>query len=90
MNILAVILARGGSKGIPKKNIVEVCGRPLISYSICAALKSELITDLIVSTDSEEIADILPMWYEIEDPTVAYIEDPESQNVEEFVDYYEA
>lgn len=58
MNILAVILARGGSKGIPKKNIHNVCGRPLISYSICAALESKLITDLIVSTDSEEIAEV--------------------------------
>jgi phosphoglycerate dehydrogenase-like enzyme/CMP-N-acetylneuraminic acid synthetase len=58
MKILGVILARGGSKGIPKKNIRMVCGHPLISYSICAALNSKLVTDLIVSTDSNEIASV--------------------------------
>ena len=56
MKILAVIQARGGSKGIPKKNIYMLNGYPLISYSIVAARKSELITDLVVSTDSEDYA----------------------------------
>lgn len=58
MNILAVILARGGSKGIPKKNITPVCGHPLISYSIAAALKSRYIDEIIVSTDSDDIAEV--------------------------------
>ena len=58
MKILAVIQARGGSKGIPKKNIYQLNGYPLISYSIVAAKKSGLVTDLVVSTDSEEIADV--------------------------------
>jgi len=58
MNILAVILARGGSKGIPKKNIYLLCGHPLIAYSIYAGLQSQYITDLVVSTDSEEIASV--------------------------------
>lgn len=58
MKILAVIQARGGSKGIPKKNIYPLNGYPLISYSIVAAKKSKLITDLVVSTDSEEIAKV--------------------------------
>ena len=57
MIILAVILARGGSKGIPKKNIFPLAGHPLIAYSITAALQSKLVTDLVVSTDSDDIAD---------------------------------
>ena len=56
--ILAVILARSGSKGVPKKNIKILCGHPLISYSIYAGLKSKLINKLIVSTDSKIISRI--------------------------------
>lgn len=56
--ILAVIPARGGSKGIPHKNIIDLCGRPLISYTIEAALKSSYIDFVIVSTDDEEIAKV--------------------------------
>ena len=54
--ILGLIPARGGSKGIPNKNIVDLCGKPLISYTIEAARESKYLTDVIVSTDSEEIA----------------------------------
>lgn len=54
--ILAVILARGGSKGIPRKNITPVDGHPLVAYTIAAALGSAFIDRLIVSTDDEEIA----------------------------------
>ena len=57
-NILGVILARAGSKGIKKKNIKILSGHPLISYSIYAGKKSKLITKLIVSTDSNKIAKI--------------------------------
>ncbi len=57
-NVLGVILARSGSKGIEYKNIKNLCGHPLISYSIYAALKSKNITKLIVSTDSKKIARI--------------------------------
>ena len=53
--MLAVIQARGGSKGIPKKNIYKINNNPLISYSIYAALNSKYIDQLIVSTDSNEI-----------------------------------
>ena len=56
--ILAVILARGGSKGIPRKNIKDLCGKPLIAYTIEAGLKSKLFSNLIVSTDCEEIASV--------------------------------
>lgn len=55
---LAVIIARGGSKRIPKKNIKDFCGKPIISYSIEAALKSGLFSEVMVSTDSIEIAEI--------------------------------
>ena len=54
-NIVAVIPARGGSKGIPGKNIVDFCGSPLISWSIRQALNSELISSVWVSSDSDEI-----------------------------------
>ena len=54
--VLGVTLARGGSKGIPKKNIYDVNGTPLIAYTIKAALGAKLFTDYIVSTDCEEIA----------------------------------
>jgi len=53
---LAVIPARGGSKRIPHKNIREFCGRPMIAYTIKAALESGVFGRVIVSTDSEEIA----------------------------------
>jgi len=56
--ILALIPARGGSKGIPRKNIVNLCGKPLISYAIEQALSSKYINRTIVSTDDEEIAKI--------------------------------
>lgn len=55
MSILAIITARGGSKRIPKKNIKEFCGKPIIAYSIKAALDSGAFDEVMVSTDSEEI-----------------------------------
>jgi len=55
---LCVIPARGGSKRIPKKNIKEFCGKPLIAYSIEAAKKSGLFDKVVVSTDDEEIAKV--------------------------------
>lgn len=56
--ILALIPARGGSKGIKDKNIVFLAGKPLIAYSIEAAKYSKYIDDIIVTTDSEKIAEI--------------------------------
>ncbi len=57
--ILAVIPARGGSKGVPRKNIRPVCGKPLIGYTIETALEaSEQFHAVIVSTDDQEIAEI--------------------------------
>lgn len=60
--VLAVIPARGGSKGIPRKNIKNFAGYPLIAYSIAAGLQSELTTRVIVSTDDEEIAEVARAW----------------------------
>lgn len=56
--ILAVIPARGGSKGLPGKNIRPFCGLPLIAHSILFARECREVTDVIVSTDSNEIADV--------------------------------
>jgi N-acylneuraminate cytidylyltransferase len=58
MSNLAIIPARGGSKRIPRKNIKEFLGKPIIAYSIEAALKSDLFDEVMVSTDDEEIAEI--------------------------------
>ena len=58
MKTIAIITARGGSKRIPGKNIREFCGKPIISYSIRAALKSRLFDTVMVSTDDERIAEI--------------------------------
>lgn len=55
---IAIITARGGSKRIPRKNIKLFCGKPIIAYSIKAALQSGLFEEVMVSTDDEEIAGI--------------------------------
>lgn len=55
---LAIITARGGSKRIPRKNIKEFCGKPILHYSIQAALDAGIFDEVMVSTDDEEIAEI--------------------------------
>jgi CMP-N-acetylneuraminic acid synthetase len=55
-NILGLILARGGSKSIPKKNLVPLAGRPLLAYTCEAALRSRSLTRVVLSTDDPEIA----------------------------------
>ena len=60
MRILGIVPARGGSKGIPRKNLADVCGKPLIAYSIETGrqlLASGTLARCIVSTDDQEIAD---------------------------------
>ena len=74
---LAIIPARGGSKRLPRKNILDLCGKPLISWSIEAALKSKYISKVVVSSDDEEIlnissnfgADIIKRSYELANDT---------------------
>lgn len=57
-NAVAIITARGGSKRIPRKNVKEFCGKPILAYSIEAALRSGLFETVMVSTDDKEIAEI--------------------------------
>ena len=59
---VAIIPARGGSKRIPDKNIRDFLGKPIIAYSIEAALDTGLFDDVIVSTDDTEIAEIAKKW----------------------------
>lgn len=58
MKKIAIIPARSGSKGLKDKNIIDLCGKPLIAYSIEAAVQTGLFNRVIVSTDSEHYADI--------------------------------
>ncbi len=58
MEILAIIPARGGSKGIPRKNVQPLGGKPLIAWSIEAALEAPSVNRVVVSTDDAEIGDV--------------------------------
>ena len=62
MKSVAIITARGGSKRIPRKNIKEFCGKPILAYSIEAALTSGIFDTVMVSTDDEEIAEIAKQY----------------------------
>ena len=62
MKIYAVIPARGGSKGVPRKNVRELCGKPLIAWTIEEAFKSKYISRVIVNTDDTEIATAAHWW----------------------------
>ena len=62
MTILGIIPARGGSKGIPRKNIKPLFGRPLIAWSIESAKKSKLLDRFVVSTEDPEIAAVARAW----------------------------
>ncbi len=62
MSCIAIIPARGGSKRIPHKNIKEFCGKPILVYSIEAALKTKLFDEVMVSTDDVEIAEIAKQY----------------------------
>lgn len=66
MKNLIVVPARGGSKGIPKKNIYPVLGKPLLEYTLEASLKAHIEGDIVVSTDSEDIAAVVQKFQEIE------------------------
>lgn len=56
--VLALIPARGGSKGIKNKNIIELCGKPLIAYTVEVGKRSKYIDDIIITTDSKQIAEV--------------------------------
>lgn len=61
-DVLALIPARGGSKGIPRKNVLDIAGKPLIAWSIEHALRSARVHRVIVSTDDAEIASVAERW----------------------------
>lgn len=71
---LAIIPARGGSKRIPRKNIKQFCGRPILAYSIEAAVSSGLFDEVMVSTDDEEIASIAKQY----GASVPFLRSPEA------------
>ncbi len=58
MSVQAIVLARGGSKGIPGKNIIDFCGKPLITWTIEQCLSSKFVDKVWVSSDSQEILDV--------------------------------
>lgn len=76
MSGVAIITARGGSKRIPGKNIKEFCGKPIIAYSIEAALESRIYDEVMVSTDSEEIAETAKTY----GASVPFYRSPETSN----------
>ena len=55
LEVLAIIPARGGSKSIPRKNVKPLAGHPLLAWSVAAALQAASVTDVLVSTDDEEM-----------------------------------
>lgn len=61
-HIICIIPVRGGSKGIPRKNIIDVCGKPLVAWSIDQAVDSDLVDRVIVTTDNDEIARVADLW----------------------------
>ena len=61
-SIVCIITARGGSKSIPRKNVLPLGGKPVIAWSIEAALQSPSVSRVIVSTDDEEIAEVSREW----------------------------
>jgi len=92
MNNIAIITARGGSKRIPRKNIKEFLGKPIIAYSIQAALESKLFDEVMVSTDDKEIAKIAILY----GATVPFFRSEKNSNdyagtedvIKEVMDYY--
>lgn len=76
MSNLAIIPARGGSKRIPRKNIKPFLGKPIIAYSIEAAIKSNLFDEIMVSTDDEEVAEIAKQY----GAKVPFLRSPENAN----------
>lgn len=56
--IIAIIIARGGSKGVPRKNIIDFCGKPLVAWTIEQAIECPMIDEVYVSTEDKEIAEI--------------------------------
>src|SRR5437870_1566050 len=75
MKVLAVIPARGGSKSIPRKNLVDVAGRPLIAWAIAAAREAKKLDRVIVSTEDAETAETNETYLQRQDLPPAYVFD---------------
>ncbi len=93
MKTIAIIPARGGSKGIPRKNLTVLAGRPLIAYAIDAARKAHGVDRVIVSTDDEEITTVAKTWGAevpfLRPPELANDEAPMLGVVRHALDWYE-
>lgn len=76
MNAVAIITARGGSKRIPRKNIKDFLGKPIIAYSITAALESGCFDEVMVSTDDQEIAEVAQRY----GAQIPFLRSPETSN----------
>lgn len=91
--VLAIIPARGGSKGIPNKNIIDVCGKPLIQYTLDAAKKSKYIDEIHISTDCESIISIVrELGFNVERKRPAELAQDDSATIDVLIDvlkYYE-
>ncbi len=91
MNIVGIIPARGGSKGLSDKNILNLGGKPVIGHSIEAALKSKCLNKVVVSTDSIKIANIVKNLYSIDvimrPPEFAQEDSPIEQSLLHIVEY---
>lgn len=91
--ILALIPARGGSKGLPRKNIIPLAGKPLIAWTIGQALKCNYINKLVVSTDDNEIAEV-SKYYGAEVPflrpkELAKDDSPTSETIKHAIEWFE-
>lgn len=91
-SVIAVIPARSGSKGLPGKNIRDLCGKPLIAWSIEKAKQSDAVDTVLVSTDSQEIAGIATKYGAavpfIRPSELAYDESPTIDVLEHALDWY--
>ena len=70
MNIVAIILSRGNSKAIPKKNIRKFCGKPLLTWSIEQAQNTKNISSVWISSDNEEILNIAKKENEVSNQSI--------------------
>ena len=66
MDILGIIPARGGSKGVKDKNIIDIRGKPLINYTLESAMKAKSLDKIVVSTDSSKIADVVRRSHDVQ------------------------
>jgi CMP-N-acetylneuraminic acid synthetase len=89
MKVIAIIPARGGSKGVPGKNRKIIDGKPLISYTIEAALKSKLLSQIWVSSDDQEIINITREYNNVQihkrEPALASDESPVTDTVKQVI-----